>query len=74
MINRPVAVECHEDGRSRIPEYARTSPPAYVECPSCAYDMIVTSVTPAFLRAGCQDVHYTCKKCGTQIHRMGKSR
>ena len=54
-------------------EFTRTTPSPYAACPSCGYDMIVTSVTPTFLREGCEYINYTCKRCGTQMQRMVKS-
>jgi DNA-directed RNA polymerase subunit RPC12/RpoP len=59
--------------RSKVLEFTRTSPSLYAACPSCGYDMTVTSAIPTFLREGCEDIAYTCKKCGTQIQRTVKS-
>jgi DNA-directed RNA polymerase subunit RPC12/RpoP len=49
------------------------SPSPYAACPSCGYDMIAISVTPTFLREGCENISYACKKCGTQMQRTVKS-
>jgi DNA-directed RNA polymerase subunit RPC12/RpoP len=67
------ALQRAQDYRSKAGELARMSPPRYAACPSCGYDMIVTSVAPVFLREGCEDINYTCEKCGTQLRRTVKS-
>jgi|HubBroStandDraft_4_1064222.scaffolds.fasta_scaffold720845_1 DNA-directed RNA polymerase subunit RPC12/RpoP len=67
------ALERVRDRDSKVVEFARAIPSPYAACPSCGHDMIATSVTPTFLRAGCADINYTCMKCHAQIQRTVKS-
>jgi hypothetical protein len=67
------ALQRAQDHHSRVLEFARTSPPPDAACPSCGYDMIVSSVTPTFLRESCEDINYTCEKCGAELQRTIKS-
>jgi DNA-directed RNA polymerase subunit RPC12/RpoP len=67
------ALERVRDRDSKVVEFARAIPSSYAACPSCGHDMIATSVTPTFLRAGCADINYTCMKCHAQIQRTVKS-
>jgi transcription elongation factor Elf1 len=67
------ALERARDYRSEVLEFTRAIPFPYAACPACGHDMIVTSVAPAFLREGCEDINYTCKKCDAQIQRRVKS-
>jgi len=67
------ALQRAQDHRSKVLGFTRTNPSPYAACPSCGYDMIVTSVAPSFLREGYEDIRYTCKKCGAQTQRKVKS-
>jgi transposase-like protein len=67
------ALERVRDRHSKVVEFTRAIPSPHAACPSCGHDMIATSVMPTFLRAGCADINYTCKKCHAQIQRTVKS-
>lgn len=67
------AQERARDYRSEVLGFARTIPFPYAACPACGHDMIAVSVAPTFLREGCEDINYTCKKCDAQIQRRVKS-
>jgi hypothetical protein len=67
------ALERVRDRHSKVVELTGAIPSPHAACPSCGQDMIATCVTPTFLRAGCADINYTCKKCHAQIRRTVKS-
>jgi hypothetical protein len=72
--NRMAALERAPDYHSEALELTRAIPFPYAACPACGHDMVAISVAPAFLREGCEDINYTCKRCYAQIRRRVKSR
>jgi DNA-directed RNA polymerase subunit RPC12/RpoP len=67
------ALERARDHHSKVLEFTRAMPFPYAACPACGHDMTATSVVPAFLREGCEDINYICKRCDAQMQRRVKS-
>jgi transcription elongation factor Elf1 len=67
------ALERARDYHSKALEFTRAIPFPYAACPACGHDMVATSVTPTFLRDGCEDINYICKRCDAQMQRRVKS-
>jgi len=66
------ALERAPDYHSEALELTRAIPFPYAACPACGHDMVAISVAPSFLREGCEDINYTCKRCDAQIRRRVK--
>jgi hypothetical protein len=67
------ALEHARDYYSKALEFTRAIPFPYTACPARGHDMVAISVAPTFLREGCEDINYTCKRCDAQMRRSVKS-